>query len=57
MNGNAARINVYGLPLPLSDCWVAYVPQPRGVLKSSEVIVIAKRSGEVLYHGSANDEG
>ena len=42
----------------LDDCWIAYVDKwsPPG-LHSSLIVLISKRTGEVLYAGSANDEG
>jgi hypothetical protein len=57
VDGKDAHVNVYGLRVPLGDCWVVYVPLPTLMLRSSEIIVVAKESGEVVYHGSANDEG
>lgn len=45
-----------------SDTWVVY-KNPEGLgggmltLKSSEVVLICKRTGRVLYEGSARDEG
>ena len=42
-----------------SKVWVVFLQQ-RGdeiSLRSSEVIAVCKRTGRVLYHGSANDEG
>jgi hypothetical protein len=50
VDGKDAHVNVYGLRVPLGDCWVV-------MLRSSEIILVAKESGEVVYHGSANDEG
>lgn len=57
VDGRFARLNVYGLRQPLTTCWVAYVPQPGVALRSSVVVIVSKASGEVLYHGSAFDEG
>lgn len=57
VDGRSARVNVYGLREPVADCWVVYVPQPGMALRSSVVVVVSKGSGEVLYHGPANDEG
>jgi hypothetical protein len=57
VDGKDAHVNVYGLRVPLEDCWVVYVPLPTPMLRSSEIILVRKGSGEVVYHGSANDEG
>lgn len=43
-----------------SNVWVVYKkpsPDDIGVLKSSEVVVVCKHTGRVLYEGSAHDEG
>lgn len=38
--------------------WVFTLPSgPDLIIKSSDVIFISKQTGEVLYEGSANDEG
>jgi hypothetical protein len=45
-------------PRPLvADCWVVYVERLSLALQSSLVILVSKRSGKVVYLGSANDEG
>jgi hypothetical protein len=50
--------SIYGFPPErLRDCWIAYVDRPLRGLFSSEVILIDAATGEVLYAGSANDEG
>jgi hypothetical protein len=57
-DGQDARVNIYALPVPLNECWVVYVPRTfRGLIRSSEVVIIEKKSGAVVYHGSAFDEG
>ena len=39
------------------DVWVVY-KNPEGFgLKSSDVVLVSKRTGRVLYEGSACDEG
>lgn len=46
-------------PLNPSKVWLVFLQQ-RGneiSLRSSEVVAVCKRTGRVLYHGSANDEG
>jgi hypothetical protein len=41
----------------LENCWIAYVERPHSGLVSSMIVVVSKNSGEVVYAGSANDEG
>lgn len=58
VDGQEAHVNIYGLAVALNECWVVYVPRPfTGLLRSSEVVVVEKQSGAVIYHGSAFDEG
>jgi hypothetical protein len=42
-------------------CWWVYAPWNDGwdgwMLRSSRVMLISKRTGEILYDGSAGDEG
>jgi hypothetical protein len=49
---------------PEQPCWYVYVPSccsPSGggphILGSNRVIVISRLTGEILYDGSANDDG
>lgn len=52
------RLVVRPWSLDLSHCWIAYVARPfTGMLYSSDVIVVDKETGAVLYAGSAHDEG
>jgi hypothetical protein len=41
------------------DYWVAVLNHKffSGVIEPSEIIVISKADGKILYHGPANDEG
>ena len=39
------------------NVWVVYKNPKEIALKSSDVILVCKRTGRVLYEGSANDEG
>ena len=39
------------------DVWVVYKNSEGFGLKSSDVVLVSKRSGRVLYEGSACDEG
>lgn len=58
VDGQEAHVNIYGLPVPLNDCWVVYVARPfTGIIRSSEIVIVEKSSGAVVYHGSAFDEG
>jgi hypothetical protein len=42
---------------PPNDAWVVYKkPQALG-FRSSEVVLVCKHTGRVLYEGSAHDEG
>ncbi len=54
-----ANINVYNLPKEPS--WFIFAPWGDGkdetMLRSSRLILVSKITGEVLYDGSANDEG
>ena len=41
-----------------SDVWVVYKnPAESMELKSAEIIAVSKRTGRVVYEGSAGDEG
>ena len=40
-----------------ADTWVVYINPRAGALQSSDVVVVCKRTGRVLYEGSAHDEG
>lgn len=48
----------YVYNVSLSECWIAYVETlPLLALDSSTIVVIARDTGKVVYHGSASDEG
>lgn len=50
------RPNAYGVRL--EGCWIVYLEGTSvEALKSSEIIVVCKTTGEVVYSGSAHDEG
>lgn len=40
-----------------ADVWVVYKNPEQLALKSSEVVLVSKRTGRVVYEGSAGDEG
>lgn len=50
--------HVYGVPDD-DSCWFIYAPWGDGLamLRSSRVVVVSKKTGKVLYSGSAQDEG
>jgi hypothetical protein len=37
--------------------WAVYKNSPEVAFKSAEVVLVSKRTGKVVYEGSANDEG
>src|SRR5579862_7435554 len=58
-DGAQAKIRVYLRDdWKAEDMWVVFKTQEEpGTLKATEVVLVCKRSGRVLYEGSANDEG
>jgi hypothetical protein len=48
-DGAEVRLGIY--------VWVVYKNAGENALKSSEVVLVCKRTGRVLYAGSACDEG
>ena len=54
-DGAEARINAYNVRH--KDTWVVYKNCAMTGLRASDVVVICKRTGRVLYEGSAGDEG
>ena len=54
-DGEEARINTYNVRL--KDTWVVYKNCAMTGLRASDVVVVCKRTGRVLYEGSAGDEG
>ncbi len=50
-----AVLNIYHAPI--KNAWVVYERQPDYGMRPSVVSVICKRTGKVLYAGSACDEG
>ena len=47
--------NLYGVQR--EDVWVVYKNPKEIALKSSDVILVCKRTGRVLYEGATGDEG
>ncbi len=60
-DGQAARWDVYDPTgkLARKEVWLVYPnpEMPTAELRSSKVILVCKRTGQVLYEGSAHDEG
>jgi len=60
-HGVPANFNIYGsFPRSPDDIWCVSCsnhPGKHHILASSRAIVIHKETGEILYDGSANDEG
>ena len=51
---------IYGLPTEtLLRCWIAYARRPASycMVASSDIIVVARETGEIVFAGLANDEG
>ena len=48
---------IYGLTVPLEECWIAYLDSPPIGIQSSRIVLVHKESGVILYSGSAGDEG
>ena len=57
-DGAAVRLGIYTRSnWTGKDVWVVYKNAGENALKSSEVVLVCKRTGQVLYEGSAGDEG
>jgi hypothetical protein len=41
----------------LERCWIVYAKQGGFALRSSRIVLVDRRTGEVRYAGPANDEG
>ena len=54
-DGAKVGSNLYGVRR--EDTWVVYRNPRASALRSSDVVVVCKRTGRVLYEGSAGDEG
>jgi hypothetical protein len=54
-DGTETRISAYNVRP--KDTWVVYKNICDSGLRSSDVVVICKRTGRVLYEGAADDEG
>jgi hypothetical protein len=49
------RSSLYGVALGAS--WIAYADGPITGPRPSDIVVISRATGEVIYSGSAHDEG
>lgn len=57
-DGAAAKLCIYIRgDWSVKDTWVVYKNPKEIALKSADVILVCKRTGRVLYEGSAGDEG
>jgi hypothetical protein len=51
---------IRGLPTEtLRRCWIAYAGRPTDycMVASSDIVVVAQETGQVIFAGSANDKG
>ena len=55
LDGDVARHNAYNVRQAAT--WLVYKKLPGRELRAAEVVVVCKRTGRVLYEGSACDEG
>jgi hypothetical protein len=57
-DGAKAKLCIYNRgDWSANDIWVVYKNPKEIALKSADVILVCKRTGRVLYEGSAGDEG
>ena len=58
-DGAKARLCIYpGGDWKPAEVWIVFKnPEDPMALKSSDIIVVSKRTGRVLYEGPASDEG
>ncbi len=57
-DGATAKLCIYNRgDWSANDVWVVYKTPKEIAFKSADVILVCKRTGRVLYEGSANDEG
>ena len=54
-DGSDAGCKIYNVRR--ENTWVVYKKPQDIALRSSDVVVVCKRTGRVLYEGSAGDEG
>jgi hypothetical protein len=57
-DGAEAKLCIYSPgKIKSADAWVVYKNPEESALKSAAVVLVSKRTGRVLYEGSAGDEG
>ncbi len=58
-DGAEVRLGIYpGGNWKSAEVWIVYKnPENPMALKSSDIVVVTKRNGRVIYEGSASDEG
>lgn len=57
-DGSTVRLGIYPGNWKAAEVWIVYKnPDDSMALKSSDIIVVSKRTGRVLYEGPAGDEG
>ncbi len=57
-DGATAKLCIYNRgDWSANDVWVVYKNPKEIAFKSAEVVLVSKRTGRVLYEGSAGDEG
>ena len=49
--------SLYGVSFDLQDTWIVYVRDESISIQSSTIVVVSKQTGDILYCGSASDEG
>ena len=57
LDGAKAKTSIYQRGWSVQDAWVVYKNPEAIGLRSSEVVLVCKRTGRVLCEGSACDEG
>ena len=60
LDGAEANLKCVPGPWEVEDVWVIYPNidgNDLGLLRASQIVVVCKRTGRVLYDGSARDEG
>jgi hypothetical protein len=55
LDGESVRCNIYGVRE--KETWLIKQPSPFPEPRPSQVVVVCKRTGRILYDGLAGDEG
>lgn len=57
-DGSTVHLGIYSGNWKAAEVWIVYKnPENPMAMKSSDIVVVSKRTGRVLYEGSAGDEG